>query len=420
MIRYCAFLLLITFALSDDHDIFPGETHLAGYINLGASREYGELYYILFKSRDENPNAPLIWFFEGGPGQSSMHGLFYQNGPFRLVKDHLVRNEYSLNNIADVLYLDQPLGTGFSNCTNTSHVPHHETVIVNDLVHFINAFEEIHPEYHQRPLYLFSQGYGSHFVLPLAKKLLDGFAPLANVQGIALGNPVIRPELQMASIASFSKRQNLTTEFKYIASLYGYVLASIFIDLDYDVPAFDLIQMAHGVIIGAHHHAFNRLDYRIKCATGRCMYNFTELNHFLDLPDVRRSMDTIGRPFNYTSREVFHWLLLKNEYLSDKSDSLINLLDKSPLPIYIYTGEYDWQFNTLGIDEVMASLHWKGRHQFHLAPWKNWYSDGILRGKYKHYKHLYYAHVYNAGHYVGMDVPSFTLDLMTRLIYGSQ
>ena len=235
----------------------------------------------------------------------------------------------------------------------------------------------------------------------------------------ALGNPWIRPELQMTSLASFSKNHSLCSEFKYIASMYGYVVASIFIDLDFDMPAFDIISIADAVIIGAHHHAFNRHDYRIKCAKGPCHYNFSELNHFLDRPEVRHEMGTIDRPFNYTSFEVFRWLILKNEYLSDKSDSLIDLLDHTIVPVYLFTGEYDWFYNTLGVDEVVASLHWHGRMGMNNAKWKRWYVDGSLRGTYKHYKNLYYVHVHDAGHYAGMDQPAFVLDLLTRLVYGS-
>jgi len=418
MQRYwCVLLLLFITALCQ---VFPGEDYEHGIIELGEHRNKGELWYIFFKSRDKNPKAPLVWFFEGGPGRSSMHGLFYQNGPFRLQKDlTLKRNEFSWNNIADVLYLDQPLGTGFSNCSNTSWVPHHEDVIVHDLSHFLQTFLDKHDQYRGRPLYLVSQGYGSHFVLPLASLLVKHMVPFANLQGIALGNPWIRPELQVSSLAAFTKQKLLCTEFQYIASLYGYVLASVFIDFDLDMQAFDMMETANGILVGVRHHKFNRNDIRIRCATGPCQYNFTDLNHFLDKPEVRRAMGTVDRPFNFTSFEVFRWLLLKNEYLSDKSNSLIDLLEHGQIPIYLFSGMDDWAINTFGLDQVIDSLHWSGREYMKGAFWRDWYSDGQWQGRYKRYKNFYYVHVQDAGHYVGMDLPSFTLDLLTRLTYGS-
>lgn len=113
-------------------------------------------------------------------------------------------------------------------------------------------------------------------------------------------------------------------------------------------------------------------------------------------------------------------MLQNDEYLSDKSEALTFLLDKTAIPVYIFTGEFDWQYNTLGMDEVVDSLHWTGRAGMRAAKWNNWFSDGTLEGQYKHYKGLYYVHVLNAAHYVGMDLPAFTLDLMTRLMYGSR
>lgn len=404
-----------------DEPVFGKEEYEAGEIGLGERRHHGLLYYILFRTRDQNPQAPLIWFFEGGPGESSMHGLFYQNGPFRLKKDGtLEQNIYSFNNVANVLYLEQPLGTGFSNCTNTSWVPHHENVIIEDLVTFIYGFLEKHPEFKGRPLYLLSQGYGSHFVLPLAELLLMRVVENANLQGIALGSPWIRPELQLTSQPSFSKNKTLCTEFKYIASMYGYIIASIFIDLDLDVPAFDIIRLGEGVLRGVMNHTFNRYDIRQNCTGGPCNYSFHELTTFLDKPDVRRAMLTTGKTYHHISPEVFRWLILNNEYLSDKSAALIKILDKAEgIPVYLYGGYYDWTVNHVGMDEVIASLHWKGRQQMAAAHWKNWYSDGILQGRYKHVGKLYYAQAIHAGHYVGMDVPSFTFDLMSRLVYGS-
>lgn len=420
MQRYWLVLaLLLATSLCQFQD-FNGEQCESGFLHLGPSRNDGELYYMLFQSRDQNPTAPLVWFFEGGPGMTVMHAVFYQNGPFRLHKDlSVTKNEFSFNNIADVLYVDQPLGTGFSNVTNSSWIPHHESVIVADLLKFMDAFMERHPEYHHRPMYLVSQAYGSHFVLPLATAFSKSQSPLVNIQGLALGNPWIRPEIQLTSLSSFTKRMKLCTEFQYIASLYGYILSSIFIDLDLDMQAFELMEMATGVLIGIRNHKFNRYDTRIRCNGGNCTYNFTELTHYLEQPQVRRAMNTVDRVFHFNSMVVLKWLIEKNEYFSDKSDSLIHLLENTSLPIYIFSGMDDWWINTFGMDQFIASLHWTGRAHMETAAWRDWYSDGQWQGKYKHFRNFYYVHVKEAGHFVGMDLPSFALDLLTKLTYGS-
>eukprot|EP00826_Nyctotherus_ovalis_P039456 TRINITY_DN3799_c0_g1_i18.p1 TRINITY_DN3799_c0_g1~~TRINITY_DN3799_c0_g1_i18.p1 ORF type:complete len:281 (-),score=97.37 TRINITY_DN3799_c0_g1_i18:110-931(-) len=240
-----------------------------------------------------------------------------------------------------------------------------------------------------------------------------------NLQGIALSSPWIRPELQLTSVPAFSMQLDLCDEFKYIASMYGFIIASVFIDLDLDIAAFDLIRVSEGIIIGAYNHAFNRQDLRMRCDHGFCNYNFSELNRFLIKDNVRHDMNTIDIPFNYTSPVVFFWLITKNEFLSDKSNLLIEFLDNGTVPIYLYTGIYDWTYNTLGMDETVASLHWHGREDMNKQEWRSWYSDGVMEGRYKRWKNLYYVHATKAGHYVGMDSPVFALDLMTRMIFGS-
>jgi carboxypeptidase C (cathepsin A) len=58
----------------------------------------------------------------GGPGCSSEVAVFYENGPFSINHDlSLKNNSYSWNDVANVLYVDQPVGTGFSDCTGITH-----------------------------------------------------------------------------------------------------------------------------------------------------------------------------------------------------------------------------------------------------------------------------------------------------------
>jgi carboxypeptidase D len=52
----------------------------------------------------------------GGPGCSSLEGLLQENGPFSwsLGQAKPTQNQYSWTNISSMLYVEQPVGTGFS------------------------------------------------------------------------------------------------------------------------------------------------------------------------------------------------------------------------------------------------------------------------------------------------------------------
>ncbi|PIO55419.1 serine carboxypeptidase [Teladorsagia circumcincta] len=64
--------------------------------------------------------APLLLWLNGGPGSSSLEGLFLENGPFRIGKDGktITRNPYAWNQFANVLYLESPVGVGYSYSTD--------------------------------------------------------------------------------------------------------------------------------------------------------------------------------------------------------------------------------------------------------------------------------------------------------------
>ena len=82
-----------------------------------SSTEYNNyLFYWFFRNQDAS--KPLILFVNGGPGASSMQGLFYENGPFRVINEtgdyEIVDAKKSWLEEASMIYLDNPAGTGFS------------------------------------------------------------------------------------------------------------------------------------------------------------------------------------------------------------------------------------------------------------------------------------------------------------------
>jgi carboxypeptidase C (cathepsin A) len=74
------------------------------------------LFFWFFESRKDAANAPLAIWLNGGPGSSSMKGLFHGTGPCNVNADSksTTLNPWSWNNEANVLYIDQPNLTGFS------------------------------------------------------------------------------------------------------------------------------------------------------------------------------------------------------------------------------------------------------------------------------------------------------------------
>ncbi|KAE8422247.1 Alpha/Beta hydrolase protein [Aspergillus pseudocaelatus] len=72
-------------------------------------------FFWYFKAKENAEIAPLVIWMNGGPGASSMFGLFTENGPCHVNRNLTTRdNPWAWNKEYNVLYLDQPVQTGFS------------------------------------------------------------------------------------------------------------------------------------------------------------------------------------------------------------------------------------------------------------------------------------------------------------------
>jgi carboxypeptidase C (cathepsin A) len=73
-------------------------------------------FFWFFESRKDPSNAPLSIWMNGGPGSSSMIGLLQEIGPCMVNPDSnsTTFNPWAWNNEVNMLYVDQPVQTGFS------------------------------------------------------------------------------------------------------------------------------------------------------------------------------------------------------------------------------------------------------------------------------------------------------------------
>ena len=76
------------------------------------------LHYVAALSQKDWSKDPVIVWFNGGPGCSSMLGWTQEHGPY-VVEDgttKFTKNTYSWNKEATVIYFDSPAGVGYSVC----------------------------------------------------------------------------------------------------------------------------------------------------------------------------------------------------------------------------------------------------------------------------------------------------------------
>lgn len=84
----------------------------------------GNLFFWHFQNKHIGDRQRTVIWLNGGPGCSSMDGALMEVGPYRLKDDHtLEENPGSWHEFANVMFVDQPVGTGYS-YVNTDHYLH--------------------------------------------------------------------------------------------------------------------------------------------------------------------------------------------------------------------------------------------------------------------------------------------------------
>lgn len=123
----------------------------------------GNLFFWHFQNRHiANRQRTIIWL-NGGPGCSSMDGALMEVGPYRLKNDNTLEyNEGSWDEFANMLFVDQPVGTGFS-YVNTDSYLHELDEMSAQFVTFLEKWFELFPEYERDDV-----GHSPSCVNPLA------------------------------------------------------------------------------------------------------------------------------------------------------------------------------------------------------------------------------------------------------------
>ena len=135
------------------------------------------LFYWLFKNTSIT-NAPLILWLNGGPGQSSLFGLFIETGPLRITRNGTGADDFIIGltpggswmESGDLIYLDQPVGTGFS------YGDSYLNSITDGADEMINFFVKLfaqYPEYKTRDVYIAGESYAGKYLPTFASKITE-------------------------------------------------------------------------------------------------------------------------------------------------------------------------------------------------------------------------------------------------------
>jgi carboxypeptidase C (cathepsin A) len=409
----------------------PNVKQYSGYLDVSLAKSY---FFWMFESRSDPGKDPLVVWLTGGPGCSSQLALLAENGPCTPTKDGngTVPNPYSWTEKANVLWVDQPAGTGFS--TGLLHPDFTEKDVADDMYRFLQNFYRTLPQFKSNPQFICGESYAGHYVPAVAHRIWagakrqEGF-PMP-LRGIGVGNGLVDPEVQYQWYPDMA-RDGGRTEGGTLAK--GVITSPLAIALMKAavVPCVTMIDLCnqggpnasmfctaayvtcnYGELIPYQATGMNPYDMRIKCEHGNLCYDFDHVTKFLNDKAVQKQL---GVNKQWASCNMLVHALLQGDWMKRYQDQLPALLADG-IRVLIYAGDVDYICNWLGNKHWATALQWPHRAEFASAPDAPFLVDGAAAGRVRQAAGLSFLQVFQAGHMVPMDKPAVALEMLNRFL----
>lgn len=173
----------------------------SGYVDIPNSKK--QLHYVAALSQKNWQADPVIFWFNGGPGCSSMLGFLQEHGPYALEDGatNFTKNSYSWNKEATMIYLEAPAGVGFSVCGDPAECKWDDFNSADDNMQaFLQIMTVKFPELQKNDLYISGESYAGIYVPRLVERIdwfignCTGKEPactyVPNLKGFMVGNGV--------------------------------------------------------------------------------------------------------------------------------------------------------------------------------------------------------------------------------------
>ncbi|GMQ01147.1 hypothetical protein CsSME_00047889 [Camellia sinensis var. sinensis] len=193
-----------------------------GYISVDDS----ELFYYFIESEGNPQEDPLFLWLTGGPGCTSFSGLLYEVGPMEYDIDNytgglpkLKYYPYARTKTASMIFLDAPVGTGFSYARTPGGWPTSDTKSAEQSYQFLRKWLVEHPQFLSVQLFVGGDSYAGLTVPLITKKIIDGnkekAKPYMNIKGYLVGCPGTDSVIDGNSRVDFAHRMALISDEIY-------------------------------------------------------------------------------------------------------------------------------------------------------------------------------------------------------------
>lgn len=392
------------------------------HVNTATASSLFYTYYEALEATDELSMTPVILWLQGGPGCSGMIGNFGELGPWRVGEDmKLHKNSYPWNRLCGLLFIDSPAGTGFSKAPSPDAIATNQHDVARDLYEALAIFFS-DSAYKGRPLHITGESYAGkyvpalgYYILSHAQQLrLKSEKPLFELQGVAIGNGLTHPIVQVPTYGSTAFYMGL-------------------IDQEQQRLLDDLARKSVDCIL--------REDWLGAIAARS---NLTSSLHkwsgLATLEDIRKSIDyftsangtdyltafvntetvkeALGADVNITWSECDDLVDEKMQVDIMKSTKWMVEAVLPKLPVLLYQGQFDIQDGVASNEAWMRTVVWENVSTFWASERKLWKEEGKLAGYIRTHGNLAHVVVAGAGHLAPADQSLRTQRMIEAWISG--
>lgn len=400
-------------------------------------------YYFFWKFSDRNRIAEnhkrTIFWLNGGPGCSSMDGALMEIGPLRVGKHgKLAYNNGSWHRLGDIIFIDQPVGTGFS---YGDKLLKELTQVGDYLLTFMKKYFEIFPEERDNEIYFAGESYAGQYIPYIANGILDfnenlpeGEKPY-NFKGVMIGNGWVSPNQQSLSYFPFFVDHGLikTDNPKWGAILNQVETCQRLVDeadAHWNDPTVSPAEVNFGpcdAILNlllantGDGQCINMYDYTLRDTYPSCGMNWPP-----DLANVTPYLqdDAVMHALNLLNFEKWREcsLSVTRSFTAKNSFPAVHLLPRltEQIQVMFFNGDRDIICNSKSTLSFLDKLEWGGAKGFTDGSEENnidWIYDEKEVGYIKSERNITFVNIYNASHMVPFDVPDTSralIDLITR------
>ena len=123
------------------------------------------MFFWFFPAQNGAADAPVLLWLQGGPGASSLFGLFTEIGPIYIDANGNIQNRpISWNKNYNLLFIDNPVGTGYSFTSNENGYARSQEDVARDLYSALTQFFQIYDSYAKNPFYVTGESYAGKYV----------------------------------------------------------------------------------------------------------------------------------------------------------------------------------------------------------------------------------------------------------------